>query len=189
MCRSYFVALFTLAVLMPASASARIIYVRADATGANNGASWSDAFQQLADGLSAAQSGDDVWVASGLYRPSISGDRTESLALKSGVGLYGGFNGTESLLEERDFVLNESVLSGDLLLNDASNFIGTEDNSYHVVVAINVDASAILDGFVIRDGRADGPNFGADPASKDQGSGLNIFDASPQIRNCTFTGN
>ena len=72
------------------------IYVDANATGANNGSSWADAYIYLQDGLAAATSGDNIWVAQGAYKPDhgigkTPGDRTATFELKAGVSIYGGF--------------------------------------------------------------------------------------------------
>jgi hypothetical protein len=59
---------------------------------------------------------------------------------------------------------------------------GTE--AYHVVTIRNVNASVVLDGFIIESGRANGagPDF-------DRGGGLLIDDAWPIIFDCTFLRN
>src|SRR5215213_8271689 len=49
----------------PAHAAATTYYVRASATGANTGASWSNAYISLQDALTASISGDQIWVAAG----------------------------------------------------------------------------------------------------------------------------
>jgi hypothetical protein len=46
-----------------------IYYVDVDAAGANNGSSWDDAFTNLQSALIAAESGDEVRVAQGIYTP------------------------------------------------------------------------------------------------------------------------
>jgi len=156
-----------------------------------DGLSWATARKSLQTALGEAQPGDEIWVVAGEYQPTETLDRTASFFLKSGVGIYGGFAGFETSRSQRDVMLNETVLCGDLLGNDLEDgsFIGSEENSYHVVVALNVDETAILDGFEVCCGRADGPGFGADPASQDQGSGINIYDASPRIVDCMIRGN
>jgi len=140
-------------------------YVDHAATGANDGASWADAFTTLQDALSASArgSGDEIWVAAGTYRPDqgqavTEGDRSASFQLKSNVALYGGFNATEATRAERHWQANVTILSGDLLGNDNENVDLEEptrqDNSYNVVIATDVDPWTVLDGFTVTGGNA-----------------------------------
>ena len=104
----------------------------------------------MRNALAVAVSGDQVWVANGLYQPTRDGDRSLSFVLVDGVDVYGGFAGGETSLIERNPVLNETILSGDLGGNDG---IGSfSDNSCHVVLA----AAGRLDGFTITGGNSDG---------------------------------
>ncbi len=171
----------------PVRGAGRIIYVRAAAAGANNGSSWANAYTALQPALAAAQSGDQIWVAAGAYKPGTS--RSDTLQLKSGVALYGGFAGSESALEQRSWETNRTVLSGDLAGNDGGALAVDEptrqENSYHVVTASGVDASAVLDGFVITGGNA---NHESDMDLK-SGGGLFNADGSPTLRHCTWTHN
>ena len=96
-------------------------------------------------------SGDEIWVAAGTYRPTIGVTRTATFQLKSGVALYGGFTGTETRRDQRNWTANVTVLSGDIGVPGASG-----DNAYHVLRSIGVDNSAVVDGFTVRDGNADG---------------------------------
>jgi len=156
-----------------------------------DGLAWQTARKSLQSALADAQFGDDIWVAAGTYHPSETLDRTASFFLKNGVSIYGGFTGTETQLAQRNFQQNVTTLSGDLAGNDAppGSFVGTEENSYHVIVALNVDQTALIDGFVIAGGHADGPGLGAVPESQDQGAGLNVYFSSPMVVNCTFRQN
>jgi len=174
-----------------------VLYVKADASGADSGASWADAFTDLQTALcAAAASGgvvQEIWVARGTYTPTRGTDRAVSFQLLNGVTLYGGFAGNEALLLERDPAANETILSGDLLGNDDPNDFPTgagdppgpsyTDNSYHVVVGGGTDETAVLDGFTISGGNANGP------APDDNGGGLLNEPGSPTMRDCTFSRN
>ncbi|MBK8913946.1 MAG: M4 family metallopeptidase [Phycisphaerales bacterium] len=160
------------------------IYVREGATGANNGSSWSAAYARLQDALAAARCcNTEVWVAAGNYRPDDAGDRSAGFRLRSGVRVYGGFAGTETALAQRDPVANPTVLNGDLLGDDEPDFVNREDNSYHVVRSTGANSLALLDGFTIRGGNADGALLEL------RGGGLLIEGGGPTIRNCVFVEN
>jgi hypothetical protein len=180
-------ALLALAASAPSVAAIR--YVDAGlATGANNGTSWLDAYQGvggLAAALTASVAGDEIWVKAGTYKPTTGTSRTVFFTMKTGVAVYGGFAGNETALEQRDWRTNVTVLSGDLLSNDsgASNLT---DNSYHVLVGTGATATAIVDGFTVKGGNANG----ATASNYDKGGGILIVSSgAPTIRNCVFQGN
>ena len=50
-----------------AISTAATIYVDVDATGSNNGSSWTDAFNRIQDAVDVAVDGDTVLVADGIY--------------------------------------------------------------------------------------------------------------------------
>ena len=157
-----------------------ILYVDDDASGANDGTSWESAFNELQSALKVAQAYDQIWVAIGTYRPDYdvgtgqhTGDREATFQLISGVAIYGGFDGTESTLEERAGLFDQTVLTGDLLGNDGPDFTNNDENAFHVVFALTVDQAAILDGFMITAGNANGAPF------TDQNAGGGVFNRSP----------
>jgi hypothetical protein len=154
-------------------------FVNDDASGANTGASWADAFTSLQSALAVAESGDQIWVAAGAYTPTTTTDRTASFTLTSGVAMYGGFAGTETQLNERNWTTNVTILSGDLNGNDSS-FTNNAENSYHVVVGAT---GATLDGFTITGGNANG----SDPYNK--GGGIYNASANPTLSNLIVTSN
>lgn len=168
------------------------IFVKSDATGLNDGSSWANAFKYLQDALSVAVDGDEIWVAKGTYRPDEGqtqtlGDRLASFQLKNGVKLLGGFIGSETVAEVRDPVANETILSGDL--NEDDNDIIDEnepsrsENSVHVLEAIDTNLSAVMDGFTIQGGNANGT------ASNGQGGGLYCESAELTMSECIVLKN
>lgn len=173
-------------LFLPASVWSQV-YVDIDANGNNDGTSWTDAFNNLQDALNTTPSG-EIWVAKGLYKPiqcttCDMDDRSRSFQLNSNQRIYGGFAGTESALEERDFLTNTTILSGDIgALSDST------DNSFNVVVAKDCNANTVLDGFIIEEGNADG-SFGFSA-----GGGILInaqggLNGDLTIRNCTIRNN
>lgn len=165
-----------------------VIFVDWNASGANSGASWSNAYSDLQSALSGASSGDEVWVAAGTYKPTTGSDRAATFQLKDGVAVYGGFTGTESALDERDPAANVTILSGDLNGDDSNNIAHDEptraDNSYHVVSGAT---GATLNGFTVTAGNANGS--GSCPGIGCGGGLLNTSDSSPVLTNLTFNGN
>lgn len=178
-------------LLLAASAAGQITFVDGNASGLNDGSSWTHAYTDLQVALAQTSAG-EVWVAAGTYTPAPVGQPTVAFQLRSGVGLYGGFNGTETLRSQRDIVLNETFLSGDLAGDDTYgafqnwwqfNWTGQAENSGRILDGSSVDATAILDGFSIVAG------YGINAPSFDLGAGLFIEGGSPTVRDCTFRYN
>jgi predicted outer membrane repeat protein len=137
-----FICVVVLACLCWASvAPGKVIYVDDDATGSNDGSSWSNAFVRLQEALAVAVAGDEIWVGQGTYRPDVGTEtdrphgRTRSpqpvalasaadapypsFPLLNGVALRGGFAGCGAEdPNARDVVRYETILSGDVKGND-----------------------------------------------------------------------
>ncbi len=172
----------------PGSSAARW-HVDVDGPKAGDGTSWALAARDLGGVLAKARAGDEIWVAAGTYRPApVGGPRDARFALSPDVALFGGFGGGESALSERDALRNVTILDGDLVGDDEPDFTNRADNVYQVVVATAAHG-AVLDGFTIRGGYADGPGFGATPDSREQGSGINIYHGAITVRACTLREN
>ncbi|MCX6250866.1 MAG: right-handed parallel beta-helix repeat-containing protein [Bacteroidetes bacterium] len=169
-----------------------VIYVRSNATGSNNGKSWSNAYTVLQTALDSAVAGNHIWVAAGTYKPSSTYNipdatsRDRHFRMKNNQGIFGGFAGTEPDtfdLADRDLVTNQTILSGDLNNN------GVDDaDCYHVFYhpsGWGLNSSALLDGFTIRGGNADGDYL----KNQHQGGGISNYRNSPTIHNCIITHN
>lgn len=162
----------------------KIIYVNDDATGANNGTSWTDAYTDLQSAVATSISSDQIWVAAGTYKPGSS--RYDSFQMKNGVGIYGGFAGNEdpNLFDpaDRDFTTSETILSGDI------GAVGNNtDNCYHVIYnqqGTTLDSGAVLDGFTITAGNANSSTY-----PDDRGGGMLNYDCNTSIATCTFSAN
>jgi len=175
---------------------AETIYVDRNAGGSNNGSCWANAFKHLQDGLAVATEGVEIRVAQGTYRPDqgssvARGDREATFQLKSGVTIKGGYaGGSRPEPDARDIALYPTILSGDLAGNDAvvpnpADLLdqpSRADNSFHVVTAADCNGAAVLDGFTITAGNANGP-------IETQKNGGGLCSGKPTIRNCTFRRN
>jgi predicted outer membrane repeat protein len=185
------VALFS--SLLPAGharAAGTIRYVAPGGMTSGSCTSWANACT-LKYALSIAVNGDQIWVKKGVYYPGTN--RTDTFTLKNGVAIYGGFAGTETALNQRDWQTNLTILSGDIDQNDINtdgNFIAETwsdiqgNNAYHVVTGGGTNSSAVLDGFIITAGLANSTSF-----PDDSGGGMYNSGSSPTLTNVTFSGN
>jgi predicted outer membrane repeat protein len=161
-----------------------VIHVKAGAADGGDGSSWARAYGVLQEAIDAASGGTQIWVSRGTYTPADTfGGTTERHAafrMKNRVAIYGGFAGNETKLDSRKVKSNATILSGDL-------GVGTDesDDAYHVInnAGLALDATAVLDGFIVECGNADGG--GADA----MGGGMLCDGGSPAIVNCTFRKN
>ena len=162
------------------------------AAGLNIGTGWGDAFLELADALalSADRPGvSEIWIAAGTYTPAPpGGDRVSTFRLVNGVSIYGGFAGSEGFRDERIPGENETILSGDIGGDDGPDFSNVSENSYHVVIATDIDDSTILDALTISGGNADGIGF-PEGANTSRGGGLYANDSSPILTRILFVRN
>ena len=171
------------------NSSIPVLYVKKGGTG--YGTSWNDAIgniQTALDYAALSSKGAQIWVAQGSYipsKPTVTGDpRSATFQLVNSVSLYGGFNGTETSLEQRDWQAYPTVLSGDIDQDDNdANSSTMNDNAYHVVTGSDANTTAVLDGFTIRGGNAAGGN------EDNKGGGMFGNAGSPTVTNCTFVSN
>jgi len=202
-------ALAAFALLAAQAASATTRYA-ISTSGATSGScdSWGAACT-LQTALGMAASGDEVWVAAGIYIPTTNvvmspstTDRGMSFDVPSGVAVYGGFAGTEVARADRDPRANVTILSGDIDGDDTNTDGNSIDetsadiqgsNSYHVLyldgTGTPITAATVLDGFTVTGGEANGasPDYSGGGLYCDgTGSGS---ECSPMLTHLTFSGN
>lgn len=152
----------TLLLLAPTLSRAGTVYVWWNSPSDGPGNDWDHACHTVQAGINAAGSTDEVWVAAGTH--------IERITLKDGVAVYGGFLGTESARDARNWKTNSTILDG--------NALGSV-----VTAPAGLTPSARIDGFTIRNGSgtlADGGYCGG---------GVYCKGGSPVIANNTITAN
>jgi len=163
------------------------VFVNSNATPGGDGLSWGAALNSLDDAISLLQSdggsNTQLFVAQGTYTPASGTGREATFNLPGGADLIGGFSGdgTETMPSQADPMANPTILSGDVLGDDGSNFTNRSDNLFHVVT-LPTGGAVSLSGFTISGGNADG--IGAD-----SGGGLHGISADVSLHNCVFTDN
>ncbi|MDR4469758.1 MAG: right-handed parallel beta-helix repeat-containing protein [Nitrospira sp.] len=141
-------------------------YVTTGGTG--SGTSWADATSDLAAAISNSC---EVWVAEGTYYASSTGNRDASFLPGSGVQVYGGFDGTEMSLSERDVTGNPTILSGDINTPNVHS-----DNTRTLIRIENLAESVRLDGFYIQN------------ATNEAGDGgVWVTNSAADFANCFFS--
>ena len=190
--------------LCEAPSRAQILYVDDSAPPGGDGSSWALAIRDLGLALTVAShsSVSQVWVAEGRYLPSAT-DPAASFVLPDGIPVYGGFDGTETSLDQRDPALHTTLLDGDLNGDDQPGCVGNADNSWHVV-RDSGGSRAHLDGCTVRGGQR-GPGAGLalnaaevtlarltleqNCAPNSAGGGAFLRSERAEVRNCTFRDN
>lgn len=148
-------------LFVPAAGISSVLHVKSGAPGPNHaGLSWPTAYLKVQDALNAAHAGDEVWVSAGVY--------SEKITMKEGVGLFGGFVGTEVARDERDPAAHVSGLDG--------GGKGTV-----VTFPTGATAASVLDGFTIANG--------APAGSSDNGGAVVCSGASPTLSHNVFQQN
>ena len=131
-CRRLMPVLVWLMVLLEYGAGAIIIRVKPTGSDGNNGGSWPSAKLTVDNAMAAASTGDEIWVAAGVYH--------ERLIARNGVAMYGGFAGTETDRNQRDYRIRATILDGDR---------GGTVVSFEIPLGGN---DTRIDGFTVRNG-------------------------------------
>jgi hypothetical protein len=113
--------------------------------------------------------------------------------------IYGGFVSTETQLSARNAAANITILSGDFSNDDyvtgggsTLSFSNNTENAYHVIISADLTAAAVIDGFTIEGGNADGSgtiSYQSETFYRRTGGGMSNRSSSPTITNSTFANN
>lgn len=120
----------SLPLILPTTTQAAVYFVGINGNDALPGTSWANAKRTVAAAIGIATGGDEVWVARGSY--------PEHVTLKPNLALYGGFAGSETARDQRNWTANVSMLWG--TTNQA------------VVTITNAGPATRVDGFTIGGG-------------------------------------
>ena len=141
-------------------------YVSTGGSSENDGLSWATAKSDVQEAIDLASSrnvcGVEVWIAKGTYKHG------SAMTMKNGVAIYGGFAGTETSKEER-VEGNNTILDGE---GKYIVFVNSYTKSNPLTNSAKLDNVTIQNGYY-----------------SDSGAGMRNDYASPEITNCTFSGN
>ncbi|MBK7013330.1 MAG: hypothetical protein IPH43_12335 [Xanthomonadales bacterium] len=174
-------------------------HVKGDATGANNGSNWANAYIRLQDALANAGCG-EIRVARGVYTPTDGSNTAISFSIRPGQRVYGGFAGTETHLDQRDPAVHRTVLSADIGNDDVTDANGIVvngadrrgSNSIRVVTLDGTTAAGpvtpitLLEGFAITAASSTLTGNGGGVYCDGHGAG---HECSPTLRNLLFSAN
>lgn len=186
-------------------------YINTTASGSANGTSWANASNDIQAIINGSVPYDSLWIAAGVYKPlaDASGNTTPTDArrkifyLKSGLKMLGGFAGTETAENQRDFKTNRTILSGDIDNNDTNtdgnNIAETSadiqgNNVYQLLIIARCDKLTQVDGLLFTGAKSSPtPAFiqtvNGSSITPDLGSAIHITASYPTIQNCVFSGN
>jgi hypothetical protein len=131
-----------------------VVFVNKNILGGNkSGNTWANAAPDLAEVLEFAKASTnirEIWVAAGTYQPKYSFEGSFEDEEKyntfpiANLKLYGGFSGSESNLNQRNWKNNATILNGNI--GDPAD---DNDNVYSVVASYEAISETVLDGFIV----------------------------------------
>lgn len=138
--------------------AADTLFVSSIAEPGGDGQSWNAPYRLILDAIYAWQPGDEIWIAKGTYAVQNAIILDQS---KSGIRLYGGFNGDEVLREARDWYRNPTILTA-------------QGQRLGILTLKDCDSLTRIDGLIFEN---------ADSIA------VAVMGGAPHFRNCLFRNN
>lgn len=159
------------------SRSQNITYVTPTGAGNMDGSSWNNALRgdDLRSAIRAAPANTTFWIAAGTYKPHPTSRDSSFFIYHKRIDLYGGFNGSETSISQRDLISNQTILSGAVHPTDSAQYSD-------VIIRYENADSSVLDGFVLRD--AHGQSALLNQSQVYESAESRVF-----VRNCLFRNN
>ena len=162
--KTFFINSCSIAILIVLSTAgfADVYHVAPDGDN-TTGLSWATAYTTIQPAINDAIGGDEIWIKQGTYALAATID------VNKAVEILGGFNGTETQRQDRDWQSNPTIV-------DANNVV------YH---CFEITADATIDGF----GSIANANAAGFGANEDIGGGIYAHDCNAVINNCVIESN
>ncbi|WP_370519608.1 choice-of-anchor Q domain-containing protein [Paludibacter sp. 221] len=169
-----------------------------------DGSSWELAYPNLSDPLLTITRGtntdiDSIFVAVGTYTPHYRAgngktERDRAFVLLPNIHIYGGFdpeNDIRTLADKRVLPVAYDATQGSILSGALKS--DGKTHSYHVVISTGNVGTAVLDGFTITDGKANGNNsyitVNKQTVRRRYGGGVYMAASSPNLNNLNVASN
>jgi hypothetical protein len=138
--------LFLLSIVLGAATvlPAKTLYVKTGGDDTGDGLSWATAKATVAGALDEATANDRVFVAQGAYQ------LTAEISIREGINVYGGFEGTETSLEQRPALLYGKTAAGKASILDGKASANVRRRVLSQSAPFSVET--VWDGFVIQNG-------------------------------------
>jgi len=179
--------------------TATIWYVDSTAAPGGDGTSWATAYRDIQSAIDSASGiwmictapPSQVWVKAGTY------NLNAQITVNKVVAIYGGFDGTETTLSQRDWQNNTAIVNGNNSVRcfEVSTFceingLTIRNGSESSGAGIYIDATPVFCSF---------GNYYLSPRIRNctiryntastAGGGIYVIDSDPAIENCTFHDN
>jgi hypothetical protein len=178
--------------LLAGPARADVWYV--DGTTSGDGTIWAEGFETIAEAITIASAGDEIWVKMGTYAIS------SQIQVNKAVGIYGGFAGDESERSQRDWAGNVTTIDGQdttaiLKITDEptidgftlTNGYNTDDLRGGAIHIVGLNKTPMVSNCIISGNTAYADPMG--PEGYDGGGAIYVGIGNPIFTNCLITNN